>query len=349
MRLNKAPKKKFKSQPRKVKFEDEWDPGVTNRRHGGEVGESRVRDNNMSSIKKKTPLNDPEEWHKIPIRLAWEIPSSKVTSECRKHVEHVELINSIVLDLSINSSPIDCGVFDYTEVRPSLSVGLRFSPSIFHVILRVQHSTALPSSTTLVLSPTTPFLRFRLLPVRSPILWESFLLSFPLATKMFQFAKLSLACPWIQQQFKSTNLWTAITSPSEVRLRFNRFEVRFKIRKSFTVAVTSMIDHGRAMIDHGSPEFPRDSKEGRLLPPIGEKALNRARENEVGDSTGGCVCPQRRAHSRYLAFQLDYMSLVRRVSSASGTGPVCHYFPNGESPGSNWATNGHHPLGDRLV
>ncbi|KAM7497403.1 hypothetical protein LguiA_021817 [Lonicera macranthoides] len=67
---------------------------------------------------------------------------------------------------------------------------------------RVQHSIALPSSTTLVLSPTTPFSRFRLLPFRSPILWYSLLLSFPLATKMFQFAKLSLACPWIQQQLK---------------------------------------------------------------------------------------------------------------------------------------------------
>ncbi|KAF3449759.1 hypothetical protein FNV43_RR05837 [Rhamnella rubrinervis] len=41
-----------------------------------------------------------------------------------------------------------------------------------------------------------------LLPFRSPLLWESLLLSFPLATKMFQFARLSLACPWIQQQFE---------------------------------------------------------------------------------------------------------------------------------------------------
>ena len=44
--------------------------------------------------------------------------------------------------------------------------------------------------------------RFRLLPFRSPLLRESLLLSFPLATKMFQFARLSLACPWIQQQFE---------------------------------------------------------------------------------------------------------------------------------------------------
>ncbi|XLU64166.1 hypothetical protein S245_023375, partial [Arachis hypogaea] len=41
-----------------------------------------------------------------------------------------------------------------------------------------------------------------LLPFRSPLLWESLLLSFPLATKMFQLARLSLACPWIQQQFE---------------------------------------------------------------------------------------------------------------------------------------------------
>ncbi|KAF8117462.1 hypothetical protein N665_0010s0039 [Sinapis alba] len=51
-------------------------------------------------------------------------------------------------------------------------------------------------------SPTTPFSRFRLLPFRSPLLRESLLLSFLLATKMFQFTMLSLACPWIQQQFK---------------------------------------------------------------------------------------------------------------------------------------------------
>ncbi|KAL8523968.1 hypothetical protein ACS0TY_013795 [Phlomoides rotata] len=51
-------------------------------------------------------------------------------------------------------------------------------------------------------SPTTPVSRFRLLPFRSPLLRESLLLSFPLATKMFQFARLSLVCPWIQQQFE---------------------------------------------------------------------------------------------------------------------------------------------------
>ncbi len=40
---------------------------------------------------------------------------------------------------------------------------------------------------TLLLSP------FRLFPFRSPLLWESLLLSFPLATKMFQFTKLSFS------------------------------------------------------------------------------------------------------------------------------------------------------------
>ncbi|TYH76817.1 hypothetical protein ES332_D04G112800v1 [Gossypium tomentosum] len=41
-----------------------------------------------------------------------------------------------------------------------------------------------------------------LLPFRSPLLRESLLLSFPPATKMFQFARLSLVFPWIQQQFE---------------------------------------------------------------------------------------------------------------------------------------------------
>ncbi|KAK7322208.1 hypothetical protein VNO80_34941 [Phaseolus coccineus] len=69
---------------------------------------------------------------------------------------------------------------------------------------RVQHSLLLRlAARHLYSSPTTPFSRFRLLPFRSPLLRESLLLSFPLATKMFQFTRLSLACPWIQQQFES--------------------------------------------------------------------------------------------------------------------------------------------------
>ncbi|KAM7477749.1 hypothetical protein LguiA_025962 [Lonicera macranthoides] len=48
MRLNKAPKEKLKNQPRKVKFEDKWDLVVTNRRHGGEVGEKLSQSPNTS-------------------------------------------------------------------------------------------------------------------------------------------------------------------------------------------------------------------------------------------------------------------------------------------------------------
>ncbi|KAG5585929.1 hypothetical protein H5410_046363 [Solanum commersonii] len=51
-------------------------------------------------------------------------------------------------------------------------------------------------------SPTILFSRFSLLPFHAPLLWESLSLSFPLATKVFQFARLSLACPWIQHKFE---------------------------------------------------------------------------------------------------------------------------------------------------
>ena len=50
---------------------------------------------------------------------------------------------------------------------------------------------------------TTPFFNekgFRLVPFRSPLLRKSFLLSFPLATKMFQFARFALSCLYIQQE-----------------------------------------------------------------------------------------------------------------------------------------------------
>ncbi|KAL4308876.1 hypothetical protein GQ457_01G022900 [Hibiscus cannabinus] len=67
---------------------------------------------------------------------------------------------------------------------------------------RVRHFTLRLAAGRFYCSPTTPFSRFRLLPFRSPLLRESLFLSFPLATKMFKFAKLSLVCPWIQQQFE---------------------------------------------------------------------------------------------------------------------------------------------------
>ena len=45
--------------------------------------------------------------------------------------------------------------------------------------------------------PTT-LKKFRLLPFRSPLLRESFLLSFPLDTKMFQFSRFALSYLCIQ-------------------------------------------------------------------------------------------------------------------------------------------------------
>ncbi|CAN6462598.1 unnamed protein product [Victoria cruziana] len=89
-----------------------------------------------------------------------------------------------------------CPMLLGSERKPVMLSATGLSPS------RVQYSTASPSSTTLVLLSHNSFSRFRLLPFRLPLLQESLLLSFPLATKMFQFARLSLACPWIQQQFE---------------------------------------------------------------------------------------------------------------------------------------------------
>ncbi|KAM7522855.1 hypothetical protein LguiA_012757 [Lonicera macranthoides] len=53
-------------QSRKYKVEDDWNPGIANRRYDSRFKEGRVRDdNNMCSIKKNTSLNDPEDWHKL--------------------------------------------------------------------------------------------------------------------------------------------------------------------------------------------------------------------------------------------------------------------------------------------
>ncbi|KAJ9535434.1 hypothetical protein OSB04_un001460 [Centaurea solstitialis] len=96
------------------------------------------------------------------------------------------------LTVSCSISLPDGGSF-----HPSLTVLLRYrSPRRCSILLLRL------AARRLYCSPTTPFSRFRLLPFRSPLLRESLLLSFPLATKMFQFARLSLACPWIQQQFE---------------------------------------------------------------------------------------------------------------------------------------------------
>ncbi|KAM7477697.1 hypothetical protein LguiA_025910 [Lonicera macranthoides] len=53
-------------QSRKYRVEDDWDPGIANRRYDSRFKECRVRDdNNMCGIKKNTSLNDLEDWHKL--------------------------------------------------------------------------------------------------------------------------------------------------------------------------------------------------------------------------------------------------------------------------------------------
>lgn len=75
--------------------------------------------------------------------------------------------------------------FSTTGLSPSL---VRFSAA----------SSKFPS--LLLLSHDPKFRRtwFRLFPFRSPLLGESLLLSFPLATKMFQFTRFARSTLWIQ-------------------------------------------------------------------------------------------------------------------------------------------------------
>ena len=60
-------------------------------------------------------------------------------------------------------------------------------------------SSSLRASILLSHYPSRLFSWFRLFPFRSPLLGESRLISFPLATKMFQLARLAHTCLWIQQ------------------------------------------------------------------------------------------------------------------------------------------------------
>ncbi|KAM7502764.1 hypothetical protein LguiB_001668 [Lonicera macranthoides] len=93
------------------------------------------------------------------------------------------------------------GRFQVPKLRPNVEVGTCW---LSQAMLRPDSRTnLLEEEGNDVIQASTSTNLIKALIVRSPILWESFLLSFPLATKMFQFAKLSLACPWIQQQFKS--------------------------------------------------------------------------------------------------------------------------------------------------
>ena len=69
----------------------------------------------------------------------------------------------------------------------------------FHPLWRAFQTLLLTSQVHVAVpQPHSRNCRFRLFPVRSPLLRESFLLSFPPATKMFQFAGLARASLWIQ-------------------------------------------------------------------------------------------------------------------------------------------------------
>ena len=81
-----------------------------------------------------------------------------------------------------------------------------------NLLKRFISKTSLKLKSIKILSHNTR--RFRLIPVRSPLLRKSRLLSFPSATKMFQFTEFSLSCLWIQQEvlkvFLFGNLWIKI-------------------------------------------------------------------------------------------------------------------------------------------
>ena len=76
-------------------------------------------------------------------------------------------------------------LFQFSNTRLSLSV-VKYSKLIL-LIGTFNHYNC----------PTT-LKKFRLFPVRSPLLRESFLLSFPLDTKMFQFSRFALSYLYIQ-------------------------------------------------------------------------------------------------------------------------------------------------------
>jgi hypothetical protein len=81
--------------------------------------------------------------------------------------------------------------------------------------------------------PTTPIEInwFRLIPFRSPLLRESRLLSFPLATKMFQFTKFSLSDLWIQSGVQEVDLFgnLRITAFFQLPEAFRRFHALHRL------------------------------------------------------------------------------------------------------------------------
>src|SRR4028119_731026 len=80
-------------------------------------------------------------------------------------------------------------------------VSCRFRLQDFHLLWCSNHSASSNGSDSLLLShyPRCNYTWFRLFPLRSPLLGESLLISFPPATKMFQFTGLAHTCLYIQQ------------------------------------------------------------------------------------------------------------------------------------------------------
>jgi hypothetical protein len=82
----------------------------------------------------------------------------------------------------------------------------------------------------------------RLVPFRSPLLWESRLISFPLATEMFQFARFALLRLCIQQR---------VTLAGRVSpFRHLRINAYLPAPRSFSQAITSFIACNRQGIHH---------------------------------------------------------------------------------------------------
>ena len=101
--------------------------------------------------------------------------------------------HSGVFSLTRWSSLIHTGFHVSRTTRDKNMSKQSFGLRDFHLLwcrIQLLHLTCL----TNVFLPTTPVSRFRLFPVRSPLLRKSRLLSSPSATKMFQFTELSLLC-----------------------------------------------------------------------------------------------------------------------------------------------------------
>ena len=88
-----------------------------------------------------------------------------------------------------------------TGLSPSmapLSSGVRILNGFVTAAHSCRYETKVPTTPTTQPRQGITCSWFRLFPVRSPLLGESLLLSFPRATKMFQFTRLPLSHLWIQ-------------------------------------------------------------------------------------------------------------------------------------------------------